>query len=717
MEFKMMGKAVAWMKTLLGVTSVPLNADSTATDFTAEQRKKLEDALGAGYTDKFIKGLDKGVAEAAENLELKAIQDELDALVLETNLSAEELATLANDGNDNGNVSLAKLKALGKELETVKAQMQVMMGAPEGDSPLEIIKGKHNMLKHSATHLFGTGAKYDAFEGRPWNARLRDGGVKATDFRNDSSIPTLQGDLEHFVRENPTVINSWFNDYEDLPAEWDRRSGVLDQVADAYIIPEEIVQGRKKGWNPKNKFKIGAEVGKVFAKKIDIEFNGQELQKLETTWLASIKNMDGSHPWKMSFIGFLLSELVKQQKVDDRKAQINGIYSISEDEDTAGAAVNSQNGLRYLWYYHGDVTKKYRKFSIGAPTDAGIVDYVHKLVDMVPEDERKNGGLELQLTDRWRKAYNKRAGEIYTLQYSTDQGKQDYGLESPIDRPWIKFQVLKDYTQTDFMGITFSKNIQIMDYDASEKGKFTITHEKRNTLIFADYRLGIRFIMVGTEVVEGDTAAFIKQKLWSNDCPVFADSVKVPIYDDRSGVLKINYNAMVVDEKWVTDIAVAKGEFAPGQVITITGNASMAGVKYVKDNSTFDLQGDFALNTGGTLTLYVNDDKTFKELYRTATAPVATSTDVNFNTATLDADLGSIFRYTGTASTAAFTGIVNGVERKNIRIYGKAANAALTLTSTGNIKLTANATLDAETDYIQLTKIAGVWTETKRVIT
>jgi hypothetical protein len=31
-----------------------------------------------------------------------------------------------------------------------------------------------------------------------------------------------------------------------------------------------------------------------------------------------------------------------------------------------------------------------------------------------------------------------------------------------------------------------------------------ITHNKRDTDIFADYRLGIRFIMVGTKLAAGD---------------------------------------------------------------------------------------------------------------------------------------------------------------------------------------------------------------------
>jgi hypothetical protein len=36
------------------------------------------------------------------------------------------------------------------------------------------------------------------------------------------------------------------------------------------------------------------------------------------------------------------------------------------------------------------------------------------------------------------------------------------------------------------------------------KRKFTITHNKEIPIFFADYRLGIRFIMVGTKLAAGD---------------------------------------------------------------------------------------------------------------------------------------------------------------------------------------------------------------------
>jgi hydrogenase maturation factor len=425
---------------------------------------------------------------------------------------------------------------------------------------------------------------------------------------------------------------------------------------------------------------------------------------------------------KLKICGYVLKTLrshtlVKRQKLDDRNAQINGIYVINPNEDAPGAAVNSQNGLMYYWYYYREIAKKYRAFDMGAPTDANIKDYIEDMIKRIPENERKEQGLEIQLSDRWMKAYRKRAGELYQLNFNTDSGQYEYKESYPVDYPNFRFQVLKDMTKTDFIGITQSKNVQIMDYDVSEKGKFTVTHDRRDTNIFADYRLGIRFLMVGNKLAAGEPNEFEVQKLWSNNVPVFGPDVSVPVFDDASGIMKVVYPNMVIDEKWKTDVTQIEGDFVPGQVIKITGNTALAGIKNLKDNASFDLQGDYPLNTAGYILLYVNEDKTLKELERTTVAPVAASTDVSFTTAAVDAKEGSVFRFTGNATKAVDT-IINGVENKSIKIYGTdAANVDVTFSTTGNIKMVSNATLGKKEDYVQLTLVAGLWRETKRVIT
>lgn len=711
-------------------SDVPINAEKQELDLTEEQVAKLKSHFGEDYATRMMEAINGEIKSyLSSNLELKAIADELAAIEQEKKLKKEKLDTKASEEEEEGSTSLTEqIQALNeahtKERDLriqLEEKVQQLMQDPEGDTPEQIIKGTQlKNMKHSATHLFATGKSYDAFEKRPWNMRFRDSSIKATDFTNETNIPTLEDDIKHFVRENPEAINSLFNDYEGLPAEWSRRSGVLDKVADGFVIAGEVVQGRKKGWSPKGRFKFSVEEGKVYRKKIDITFDGYELQQIENTWLR-IKNSSKSHPWKMSFIGFLLSELVKRQKVDDRKAQVNGIYvETPEGDNMPGAAVNSQNGLRFLWWYYRDVVKNYRPFKTGEllgglPTASNIVDYIEEMINGVPEDYRNMEGLEIQLSDKWMKAYRKRAGEVYNLQYNTDQGSKEYSLNHPIDRPNFKFQVLKDMNKTDFIGITFSNNVEILDYDVSEKGKFTITHEKRDTHIFADYRLGIRFIYVGNKIANNEPKEFEVQYLWSNNAPIFDSEVTVPAFDDKTGILKMTYPSIVIDEKWVTDIADIEGNLVPGQIVRITGNASLAGVKNLKNNAKFDLTADYPLNTDGTITLFVNEDKTLKELARTTEAPTVAETNVDFNTTTIDANEGTDFTYTG--ATATMQNILNGVEGKSIKIYGTdTVDVVLTVQTAGNIKTDSAAALASATDYIQLTLVGGYWRETKREI-
>lgn len=720
MKWKVMAQTVLAFCGLLGVKELPIDGENKALNLDAAQRQKIVDALGEEMAEKAINGIDSEIKTMANsNLNLKAIQDEIDAMVTESGLTAEELATLANDNADGGNTNaIAAVKAIGaknKEQATIIAKL---INEPEGDKPLAVINGANSTMKHSATHLFGEAKAYNAFEGgRSWNARMRDGGMKATDFNQSGVIPLLQSDLEHFVEENNGLLSSLFNDFRDLPSQWSRRTGVLDRVSEGYIMPDEIVQGRAKGWSPKNNFKIASEKGQVYRKKIDISFSGYELQEIENTWIRSYNKADGSHPWKMSFIGFLLGELIKRQMLDDRIAQINGIFVQSPDGDNMpGAAVNSQNGLRYLYYYYRDVAKQYRAFDIGVPTEANIVDYINTMIELMPEIERKEQGLEIQLSSKWLKAYLKRAGELYPKMFNTDQGKMEYQLNSPIDYPNFIFQELIDATKTDFISITKSGNVEILDYNVSEKGKFTITHTRRDTDIFADYRLGIRLKQVGTKLEAGDPRAFEIQKVWSNNVPVFGNEIFAPAFDDLSGILKVTFPNIEVDASWKTAITSIEGA-TKGSILRIKGNTGLAASKVLTDGGTLDLASNFDLALGGTIILFANEDGSFKELSRTSAPDVAATTDVNFSTATLDAKGGTIFRFTGVANTT-ITSIINGVEGKTIKIYGTDAAAIdLTIADAATINVVTSAVLGDTNDYLQLTYVNGVWVETGRSIT
>lgn len=727
-----LAKTFAAMMVLLGFSAeadIPIDAENKGLNLTADQKAKLEAHFGKDYAKKMMEGIDSEIKSFMENnMDIKAIQDELDAIVAEKAAVAEELSD-AKENNAPAEDISAKVKALNAALtketgkrEELQALVDKLMDEGVGDKPDAIINNSKNMkIVHSATHLFAENKDWNKFEGRSWNARLRDNSVKATDFNSDGNITLLQDDIAHFVRENPKALESLFNDILDLPKEWDRRTGVLDRVADGFIIPGEIVQGRSKGWKPKNNVKIVAEEGRVFRKKIDISFNGYELQEIENTWIRSYNGNDGSHPWKMTFIWALMTEIVKQQMLDDRKAQINGIYAETPEGDgNSGAAVNSQDGLRFLFWYHREVTKKYRATNLGPITDTNIVDKVRQLIMSIPETDRHAEGLELGLSQAQLDRYRIKAGLLYQLHKTPNEGATLYEKDYPIDFPNIIFQPLRDMQNTDFMYITASKNIQILDYNTSEKGKFTVTQTRRDTDIFADYRLGIRLKFVGTKLAQGEPADFEKQKVWTNEAPIFNKDQFVPLFDDETGLIKFHYATMMVDKAWVTDITDIDN--APkGSIIRIIGNTALAGTPKVKDNATFDLAGnqDFNLKSGGTLTLLVNADGTCKELKRTA-APEETISpnEVNFTGTSIDASTGSVFNFVDTADRT-LANIINGVEGTTIRIYGTdTTDVDLTIEDVATkIEMSSSAVLSDSASYVDLTLIDGVWYDVKRSIT
>jgi hypothetical protein len=300
--------------------------------------------------------------------------------------------------------------------------------------------------------------------------------------------------------------------------------------------------------------------------------------------------------------------------------------------------------------------------------------------------------------------------------YNTDQGKMKYQLNSPIDYPNFIFQELIDSTKSDFIAITKSSNIQILDYNVTEKGKFTITHEKRDTHIFADYRLGIRIRFIGTKLAEGDPRAFEVQKVWSNNMPVFGTDVFAPAFDDTSGILKTTFNNIELSADWRTDIASIEGA-TKGTLVRLKGNKGLAAAKKLKSNASLLLASDFDLSTGGTIVLYVQEDGKMKELSRTTAPEVAVTTDVNFASGVLDSKGGNVFRFDGTATTA-ITSIINGVEGKTIKIYGTdAASVDVTLADVATVDVASAATLGDSNDYVQLTFVNGKWMETGRSIT
>ena len=712
-----MAKTVGFLVALFGTTELPVNAEKKEMELTPEQEAAAKKALGEKYEEVRAAINDELKEMAEHNFDLKAIEDELAAARQALALEEEEESGKPKAERDSKTIA-AQIEELRKEYDT---KFKALANEGVGDQGKVIPMNGKQMKNHSATHLFASTEAYNAFEGRSWNqkaAGLITAGV--SNFNDKVDIPLLQGDIEHFVRNNPKVIESIFDDFETLPKDWATQSGIIDRVVNGLIAPSEITQGDNGGWNPKGEVVIETEEGRVYDKKIDISLTGEKLKQIEKSWLTFMNGNDGSHPWKTTFVGFLLGEYFKQAVLDSRIAMVNGIF-VKTPKNLTGLNVNSQNGIRSLWYYYRDIEKKYKAFDIGEPTKENIVDYVKTMIEMIPLHKRNQQGWEIQMSTDMLLWYKERAGEFYALHYATDQGKSNYNGISPLNYPNFKFQPLVDQTDTLFIGITKSKNVETLYFRENEKGEFTVTRDKRDTNLFADFKEGIRFVQVGRKYTEGEPKEFEFQMVYSNSVPIFSSETRIPLFDPKSTTIAFKFpyfypHLEIVQNDYGQDITDITG-VVPGQIVTITGLSTLAAARKVKNNAKLLLGSDFELNTGGTLTLIVQDDLKLKKLSATTGPAAPAETDKTFTGTSIDVKGASVFRYTGGADATLAT-ILNGVDGKQITIYGTdAVDVDFTVADVpGLIEVASNAVLGTATDNIVLTRVNGVWYETSRVI-
>jgi len=709
------------MLAFLNLKEIPI--EDGAISFSADQKKQLSDALGgAEQLAEIVEAMNGELADIAaekasdEDQELKDLREEARKMLKAHGLSDEDADALVEDPTKASGASEKQLLAgLIQSQKDMNAKIEKLVNEPEADAPLAEGTLKNLKAMHSKTHFLGSRNIWDAFDGRNWNQRAAGVSKTPTDWSAESKveIQKLKDDVDLYYRENPTEVNSLHRDLLGLPGFWNIRTNVDDKVADGNIVSGEISQARKLTWLAKNKQLIQPEESKIFPVNIDIEHQGYYLQQIEASWLNSW-NREGSQPYKMSFVRFLLSELDKKARQEDRKVAINGVYvKTPEDATVAGSAINRGDGLLIQLWRAYFVDSKFRVANIGAPTLVNIVDYIVELIEKnVPEESKNTDGLVLYVSPTWLRRYKSRYRQLYGLE-------NDFSKDGVMDienYPNVRFQTLRDLEGSDFMFLTFDDNIELMENVPGEKSMYRFDSLKRNVYIYADYKWGSRFKHIGTTVKEGDPDAFKVQTVWANMAPYLHDTF-VSLYDDTTGVVTIPYSNIETKTGWATDITELKGYY-DGQIVRIKGAASgVSGV--VTDGAKFNLTGDvdFDLSNGGTLTLLSNGDGTFNEIKRTAAPEADAPSDIVFTNDTVDADEGSVFKWNGAANDD-LAGILNGVENsQTITIYGSAGAETLTINDiTGNVEVTSAAVLAVAGDFVKFVKIDGVWTEIARTI-
>lgn len=698
----------------LGLSELPIKNGKL--DLSEWQKTKLEENLGKDRVAQMISALDTEIAayhsqKATVQEEMQAIDAELNKLLADHNPRSDmDNESVNAQENETAELELKdKVKALGEKYDTLLAKyddsqekIKALSELPEFDNTLlKNMNVKESLLKHSSTHLFSSGKAYDLLE-RKWNARALNQKLGATDFTDPVTISTLNNDLKLYYRDNPDVILSLERDNFDLPPFWDKKTNVSDETSEASVVTAEITQARKLPWLPKNKHHIEGEIGKVFPIQIDIQYVGFYLQRIETSWV-NFMNKEGSQPYKMSFVAFLVNEIRKVQRVEDRIATINGVYvNPPEDMTTPGRLLNRQNGLRYILWRARDVEKKYRPFNLGHPTPINIVDYEDAFINSLPDEIKNRTDLVFYKSPSWLKAYKDRYEDLYG-------NNNDYeGVPNhPRNFSNIEYCTLVDLEGSDFMFITTKDNIILLEMLPAERGLYHLERLLRNIYIWADYKIGVMLKHIGNSKIKPtDPEKFRIQTVWSNNVPIFEKRYKAYQYDDKTGVINAHHNFLAVNSDWKTDITEIKPLYK-GQVIRITGDTSLENSKFIKKNADLALTSNFDLKSGGTLTL-ISEDKEgkWKELFRTEEAETIPSA-LEFTTV-IDATSAIEFRYNGTSDTT-LAAITNGVDTQIITIYG-GENGKITIPKgLGNINLNADEVLNDATEKLKLVLVNGIW--------
>lgn len=707
MKWKLAAQMATLVMTILGIDKIPIDGEGKKVAFSDDQKSELKRFLkDEAQMDDMMQAFNKDLA----NMETEAqreerLKNELRTALKQTNLTEQEVENKLEEGNLED-----QLKLINKNQQEQKALIEKLLKDPEGDSPIANGPSIGPKAQHSTTHLFGDNKSWNAFDGRPWNQRAAGIVTDATEFSDRTVVEKLNDDMDHYFRENPEEIKSLHRDNFGLPSFWPKRLNVDDKVADGNIVSAEITQARKLPWLPKNKQLIEPEEGQIFPAQIDIEFVGYYLQKMEASWLNKW-NQEGSQPYKESFVRFLVSELDKKARVEDRISTVKGIFvKTPENATVAGKFINRQDGLLYQFYKARHITKKYKPFAVGTPTTSNIVDYVDKMIESLPLEVRVNPNLVFYLSPYWMKAYKRRYEQIHGTQ-------NDYTgyPTNPKDYSNVKFEVMPDLEGLVFMFITFDDNIELLENVPKEKSMYHFEYLKRIMYIWADYKQGVRLIHIGTTVKDGDPLEFKVQTVWTNDVPIFPADFSIPVFDTLTGRISAKYGYMKVEDGWntvVTHIDDAK----PGQIIKIEGNPNMTTSRNIVSTGNLTLASNFDLKTARILTLFVKADGSIVELKREDVVSASAPADVNFDAGIIDASEGVNF-YSTAAANEVLDEITNGVEGNEITIYGPPGAPTLTINDVaGNIEVASQAVLATAADKITLVKVGGVWYESERTI-
>lgn len=705
----------------IGVTSLlALKGDNENIKLTAEQREELTALLGKEeLTDKFERFANEELSAQEQLAQKNEEYEELRTLLTENGIdtSAEETTApvaASEESGEDAEVNSPQPKAnssiaagLRKLLNMKDEEIEALSRTPEPDNALEVVHNQNHM-QHSTTHLFSSGNSWDAFANRPWNARLRDslnGAKVSAATYSELEYGQIVDDFKAYQRDLNKNI-SFIRGLDRIPPHWGKVTNVQNELWYSNLFLGEITQGRKKNWLPKGKFEFQPEKAKVYPVQIDLVFSGFELQKIEALWLGKY-NQEGASPFKISFVEMIMQEVYKKQAEEDGLVLINGVYfPTADDADTPGSFLHRSNGVVKL-AYNAAAARKYLPFKLGAPTNANIYDYVDNMVKSVPKYWRDLPGMVLHMDSELEKAYHKARELRFGTMPSFEPGKMT------VDH-YPNIRIAPVHNINEFMFITPDDNIDVLEGAPNEKSSMNMQQDKRDTVLFCDYKLGVHVYVFGYKWAEGLTMNAEKQMFFSND-KFGLNDVQVPA-DPNATVLDAQYHFSIQTGVNTGATAITNiSNVADGETVYIFGNSG-ANPSTIANGGNFDLTAAITLDENAYIKLLKRpSDSKFVELVR-GDLSIASAVVLDADATTADASQGTYFVTSANASATAITDIENAVEGVEYRIEGGSDTNATTIAKSGLFARIASAMTLEEGNYIVVVWNGSVFVEVDRYV-
>jgi hypothetical protein len=674
----MFQKVKALVLTLLGVSVLPVAENKVS--LSDDQKQLLKEAGGDDFLEKFIEAANKDLANAQAltdakgelaqaKTQLKALLDSNGIDLLNTSEEEAEEAAETEEANAELQGLITKLQSKVAKLE---GAVRTLASKPEADLPLiPNPAGKMNIV-HSKTHLFGSTRSFDAFEGRNWNKRVAGMSVGATEWTG-INIERINEDFGAYWREEREEVLTILRDYRGLPAHWGVISNVDDQITYAAMLTGEVTQARKKAWLPKNQNKFIPMKGQVYPVQIDLEWEGFELQKMETSWMNRW-NKEGSQPYKMSFVRYLLVSILEKAREEDKIVLINGIHVPTPDDATKPANFIFR-GTGLLKLIAQNRNKTYKAWDIGLPTTTNIVDYVKQFGERLPAEIKNAPGLHLYMSPSWiRKYYERRKIEDGLM--PTYQP----GLSTVEGFPNIMLTQLDYLEGSDLMFLTTRDNISLLQNIKAEESLLKVDMLKRNIYIYGDYKTGIMVHAFGIQWENGVALDDRNQLFWSNNVEIL-QNIYVPLQKGDATPSVKYHNFLQGPSDAMSGIIINDFRDAQvGQFITVRGGEGGQPISFHPIMTAFELSdGFFSLTPGSEIVFYVRaltGDGRFVEVYRRQAVDVQDGVTVPEEPTSLDAAQGSVFLIPTGAGASEITAITNAVDGTTYTLKGVGGTGA-----------------------------------------